>query len=142
MDLEIPQINILIVEDTESVRKTLRQQLSEFGHQAHVQEASGVESAWRSLSEQHGSLKNIEFIFCDWMMPGKDGIALLNMVRKDKRFKHLPFVFITSVSEKEHILHAIRSGVDNYLTKPWEVSELRKRFISTWQKHLELQEKK
>jgi two-component system chemotaxis response regulator CheY len=47
------------------------------------------------------------------------GLELLKTVRGHPKFKHLPFLMITAEAEKENIIEAVKSGVNNYIVKPF-----------------------
>jgi two-component system, chemotaxis family, chemotaxis protein CheY len=52
------------------------------------------------------------------MMPELDGMSLLKKVREDGKFKALPFVLITAVSDKDQIMEAKSMNVNGYILKP------------------------
>jgi two-component system chemotaxis response regulator CheY len=52
------------------------------------------------------------------MMPEMDGIELLKNVRESARWKDLPFVLVTAVSDKDYIVSAKDYGVNGYILKP------------------------
>ena len=63
-------------------------------------------------------------ILCDVMMPGLDGLAVLRNLRNDPRTNHIPFIFLTSKSQREDLRAGMTLGADDYLTKPFTVPEL------------------
>lgn len=65
-----------------------------------------------------------ELILSDRMMPGLDGLQLLDALRADKTLPLIPFVMLTARAAEADRLDALRVGVDDYLTKPFRAEEL------------------
>lgn len=61
------------------------------------------------------------------MMPVMDGFQLLEKLKSDDRWRHLPVVMLTAKANVQAKLQALRIGVDDYLTKPFEEEELKAR---------------
>ena len=59
----------------------------------------------------------IDIIVSDVMMPRMDGIALMKEVKKHPRWSQIPFIALTALNSEEERLHALRIGIDDYLTK-------------------------
>ena len=78
-------------------------------------EAEDGELGYKTLKDN----PDIEFIVSDWNMPNMTGIEFLKTVRADPKFKHLPFLMVTAEAEKENIIEAVKSGVSNYVVKPF-----------------------
>lgn len=62
--------------------------------------------------------KKLKAVFSDFMMPSLDGLELLKAVRSVEKTKSLPFIMITSVSERQAIRTAGNLGVNGYVLKP------------------------
>lgn len=67
-----------------------------------------------------------DVILCDIMMPEYDGYWVLENVRRIDELKNTPFIFITAKSERENFRRGMEMGADDYLTKPFKISELTK----------------
>ena len=104
---------ILVVDDSTPIRRVVKTTLAGLGFR-RVIEANNGEAAWQML--QSGDVK---LIISDWNMPNMTGIELLKAVRGDERFKTLPFLMLTTMAEKEHVLEAKLAGVSNYILKPF-----------------------
>ncbi|QKK03647.1 MAG: response regulator [Pseudomonadota bacterium] len=65
-----------------------------------------------------------DLILLDIEMPRMDGYELASHVRNDPRLKHVPMVMITSRSGEKHRQHARELGVNGYLTKPYQETDL------------------
>ena len=66
----------------------------------------------------------VDIILLDIEMPRMDGYQLASHVRNDAKFKHLPIIMITSRSGEKHRAKAIEIGVNDYLSKPYQESQL------------------
>ncbi|MFL0796552.1 MAG: response regulator [Cellvibrionaceae bacterium] len=124
----LKEIRVLIVDDMESIRNVINGCLRELGVE-HTVQANNGEAAWKLLNETR-----IDMIVCDWDMPQVSGIEFLNMVRNAEEHSHIPFLMLTAESEKEKVSRAIKAGVSDYLTKPFQPKELEYRVIKLLRK--------
>jgi len=104
---------ILTVDDFVSMRRIIKNQLSEMGFQ-QVLEAENGQMAWQVLETNR-----IDIIISDWNMPKMTGLELLKMVRADDRFKNIPFLMVTAESDKDSVVQAVKANVTNYILKPF-----------------------
>jgi DNA-binding NarL/FixJ family response regulator len=65
-----------------------------------------------------------DIVLMDAVMPGMDGFETCRRLKADKNFAHLPVIFMTALSETEHIVKALDAGGVDYVTKPIEPEEL------------------
>jgi chemosensory pili system protein ChpA (sensor histidine kinase/response regulator) len=65
-----------------------------------------------------------DIILLDIEMPRMDGYEVAKQVRGDPRLKHVPIIMITSRAGEKHRARAIELGVDDYLGKPYQESQL------------------
>ncbi len=66
----------------------------------------------------------VDVIICDVMMPRMDGFQLHEAVRARSEFAHIPFLFLTALSEEEDICRGKEAGADDYLVKPFDPRQL------------------
>ncbi|KAB8027729.1 response regulator [Fluviispira multicolorata] len=117
-----PQMNILIVDDFPTMRKIIKSVLKQLGYQ-NISEAEDGQLALNFLKVN----PQIEFIVSDWNMPNMTGIELLKMVRADPKLKHLPFLMVTAEADKDNIVEAVKSGVNNYIVKPFNAATMKEK---------------
>jgi len=108
---------ILIIEDNLEVRENLAEilELSEYEVITAENGKIGVEKAL-----QH----SLDLILCDVMMPELDGYGVLNILGKKPKTAEVPFVFLTAKAEKSDFRKGMNLGADDYITKPFDQSEL------------------
>jgi two-component system chemotaxis response regulator CheY len=109
-----PDMKILVVDDFPTMRRIVKTLLRQNGFTNFIEAEDGAQ-AYETLK----SNPDVEFIVSDWNMPNMTGIEFLKTVRNDPKFKHLPFLMVTAEAEKENIIEAVKSGVSNYVVKPF-----------------------
>lgn len=114
MALAKSDMKILIVDDFPTMRRIVKTLLKQNGYNNFI-EAEDGQIGYQSLREN----PDVEFIVSDWNMPNMTGLEFLKAVRADPKFKHLPFLMVTAEAEKENIIEAVKSGVSNYVVKPF-----------------------
>ena len=112
-------MNILIADDDPVTLKLLSTQLSRWGHT--VYKAMDGDDAWQSLQRNP-----IDIFIVDWIMPGLDGQKLSHRLRKQKR-PYIYLILISALDTKADIVSGLKSGVDDYITKPIDMNVLRAR---------------
>lgn len=108
---------ILLIEDNPEIRDNTHELLEIAGY--HVFSAqNGKEGVEMALAETP------DLIICDVMMPELDGYGVLHILNKDKKTAGVPFIFLTAKTEKADIRKGMDLGADDYLTKPFERTDL------------------
>ncbi len=108
---------LLVVDDDELIRQMLRHQLEEAGFA--VVTADDGRQGLALLARQEVSLALVDLV-----MPGMDGIDFCRQVRDDKRYGYLPIILLTGRSDLGYEVNPFQLGVDDYLTKPVDPTEL------------------
>ncbi|MFD2933478.1 response regulator [Spirosoma flavum] len=108
---------ILLIEDNADIRENT----------AEILELSG----YRVLTAENGKLgveqaltDHPDLIICDIMMPVLDGYGVLHIVNKNPELSGIPFIFLTAKSERVDFRKGMDLGADDYLTKPFDDTEL------------------
>lgn len=107
---------ILVVDDDRDMLGLIRIALSKDGHQVDIQsDATLVDSK---------SCSKYDLILLDVMMPIEDGYSLCNRIREDV---DCPIIFLTAKVEDADVVKGFGLGADDYIKKPFSISELRAR---------------
>jgi DNA-binding response OmpR family regulator len=108
-------MRVLVAEDEAKVVRHLEQGLKAEGYAVDVA-LDGDEALW--LAESHP----YDVMVVDVMMPGKDGFTVVRQLRR----KHIltPVIFVTARGEVEDRVRGLDCGADDYLTKPFSLTEL------------------
>lgn len=118
---------ILIAEDDKFLVKVYTTKLSKEGFQVEV--ASNGEEALKLARE-----KNPDLIFCDLMMPIKDGFEVLKELKADTKLKKIKVVILSNLSQEEDKKRVMDLGAEEYIVKanvPFsEVIALAKKYLA------------
>lgn len=108
---------ILIIEDNAEVRDNISEILELANYQVFRAE-NGKEGVVLAMRE------NPDLILCDIMMPVLDGYGVLHLLKKNDTLCNTPFVFMSAKADKTDLRKGMDLGADDYLTKPFEETEL------------------
>lgn len=115
--LRHPSARILIVEDDPHTLELLKQSLEEDGHVCRS--SQDLRDALRQLQ-----LELPDLILLDRVLPGGDGLGLLQKLRE---VSSLPVLMLTSLSSEDDRVEGLERGADDYLAKPFSLRELKAR---------------
>jgi DNA-binding response OmpR family regulator len=127
-------MKVLIAEDDAVSRRVLAATLDRFGYEV-VAVADGAE-AWTALRSEDAP----HLAILDWMMPEIDGVEVCRRVRALSAAAPPYLILLTAKSEKVDVVTGLDAGASDYLTKPFDRSELRAR-VQVGARVVELQEK-
>ena len=115
------KMKILVVDDFSTMRRIVKNVLKQIGYEVFEEAEDGVHA--------YTKLKNGGFglVVSDWNMPNMDGVDLLRKVRSDPEIRDTPFLMVTAEAEKHKIVEAIKSGVSNYIVKPFTAEVLKEK---------------
>lgn len=109
--------NILIVDDSESIREVVSFTLENEGHNVMV--ASDGTDALKFLDG-----RKIDLIITDLHMPQMNGIELIKKVRKTEDYKRIPILFLTTESQRDRKMEAKAAGATGWIIKPFVPAKL------------------
>ncbi len=111
---------ILVADDEAFNRIILQDILESQGHHVTLAE-DGKQTIEMAFAEPP------DVVLLDIMMPKMDGYEVCSQLRKDSRTAHLPILIITALKDRAERLKGIRSGANDFLTKPIDAEEIRLR---------------
>lgn len=108
---------ILLIEDNDFIRENTAEILELTGYTVYTAENGkiGVEKAL---------IHPPDLVICDIMMPVLDGYGVLHIFNKNPTLSGIPFIFLTAKTERTDFRKGMELGADDYLTKPFDESEL------------------
>lgn len=108
---------ILLIEDNAEIRENMAEIMMLANYCVYTAEngKSGIGMALEHLPD---------LIICDIMMPELDGYGVLHLLQKNSVLRNVPFIFLTARSERAEIRKGMEMGADDYITKPFNGTEL------------------
>ena len=106
-------MKVLVVDDFATMRRIVRNILKQLGF-TNIVEADDGTTALEIMKTD-----KIDLVLCDWNMPKVSGLDLLKQMKADSDLKNIPFLMITAEAQKQNIIEAVKTGVSNYIVKPF-----------------------
>jgi PleD family two-component response regulator len=111
---------LLIVEDDFDISNMLKIYFTGQGYEADVAPRGSV-----ALEKTRHTLPHL--IVLDIMLPDIDGFEVCRILRTNTRTSHVPIIFLTQKDERSDKLQGLELGADDYITKPFDIEELKLR---------------
>lgn len=106
-------MTVLVVDDSAVMRKIVVKALNEGGHTEILEASNGKEALDKS--------GEADIVFTDWNMPVMDGLTFVKELRKNSK---VPIIMVTTEGGQKEVLEAMKSGVNDYIVKPFEPNVL------------------
>lgn len=121
-------IPVLVIDDDELVRIELKRTLKLYGFKVYLAKdgPTGLELAQK---------KKPTFILLDWMMPEMDGLEVLSELKHSKNTEHIPVFMLTDRGKISDLDKAFEIEVDDYVIKPFDMTDLGKIIKAKWEKY-------
>ncbi len=116
-------VKILAIDDDKAILELIKVNLELSGYTCIT--ASDPIKGFAILKQE-----DITLIILDVMMPEVDGFSLAMKIRQNKETKDIPIIMLTALGALDDKLKGFSSGVDDYLTKPFEIEELKARVLA------------
>ncbi len=113
-DIELikEEILILVVEDSNTQAEHLKNILHNEGYRISI--ARNGEMALEKIQKE-----SPDVIISDILMPVMDGYELCTRIKKDKRFKQIPVILLTALTDPQDVIRGLNAGADNFIPKPY-----------------------
>ena len=118
---------ILLVDDLQENRELLSRRLSRLGYSVAM-----TETGQQAL--EFVSTNPVDLILLDIMMPGLNGIEVLQRLKSNPATRHTPVVMLSSVDQMDAVVHCIKLGAEDFLPKPFNATLLMARIESSLSK--------
>ena len=116
-------IKILAIDDEPSILELIKVNLELMGYTCII--STDPVRGFAILKQE-----DISLVILDVMMPEVDGYSLAMKIRQNKDTKDIPIIMLTALNRLDDKLKGFNSGVDDYLTKPFEIEELKARVLA------------
>ena len=113
-------MKVLAVDDSSTMRRIMVQMLKKMGY-SDISEAGDGQEALHILQSEGP----FDLLLTDWNMPVMSGLELTQAVRADERMAAMPILMVTTRNMKQDIVAAMKAGVNNYVTKPFDAKTIK-----------------
>jgi putative two-component system response regulator len=113
---------VLVIDDDNAIRKITQTLVEGLGHE--------VEAARDGIEGLAKLQLGVDLVLLDVVMPGLDGFDVCRRIRQDPAGRDVPVIMVTTLQTKEHRLHAVEAGANDFIAKPVDELELRIRTTS------------
>jgi DNA-binding response OmpR family regulator len=115
-----PKSKILVVEDDQDLAEMLNSYLRVQGYEV-------ITSHWGEEGIQSAQNERPDLLILDIRLPDIDGFEVARRLRADRKTSKIPIIFLTERRERNDKLAGLELGADDYITKPFDVQEMRLR---------------
>ncbi len=116
-------MKVLVVDDSVTMRRIIINSLKDSSFDDIVEAGDGLEGM--------SNMEEIELVLTDWNMPEMDGLTFVKEIRKSPMYSTVPIIMITTEGAKNDVVEALKSGVNNYVVKPFDKDTLLKKVKAT-----------
>ncbi|GAB4092542.1 response regulator [Flaviaesturariibacter terrae] len=110
---------ILLIDDNPVIRENIAE-LLELSRYQVVTASNGRQGVAEAIAQKP------DLILCDIMMPELDGYGVLHLLQRNPELQQIPFIFLTAKSDQSDIRTGMSLGADDYITKPFDTTDLLK----------------
>jgi len=120
-------INVLIVDDSSTMRKIVQRNLKQTGLDlGEIFQAGDGQEGLAILNQETVSL-----VLSDWNMPNMDGLGMVEAIRANEAWSHIQIIMITTEGGEAKVQEAVAAGANGYVKKPFTADDLEAQLTST-----------
>jgi DNA-binding response OmpR family regulator len=108
---------ILIVDDEEDILNTICFRLEAEGFEC-ITSQDGIDALAKAREEKP------DLILLDIMLPRMNGYKVSRLLKFDEKYRHIPILMLTAKAQDNDVIMGLETGVDSYITKPFEMKTL------------------
>ncbi|MDR2802652.1 MAG: response regulator [Prevotellaceae bacterium] len=123
---------LLLVEDHDDMREYLTESLSQTYHVVSTADGAKVVGLTKEI--------NPDIIIADVLIPGLRGDEICRLLKSSIETSHIPFILLSALSDKEHIIMGLEAGANDYIIKPFDFNVLNARIRNILQRREQLRE--
>lgn len=117
-------MKLLTIDDSRTIRRVIAGVGAMLGFEVLEAENGAV-----GIQVLEGHSEEVALILLDWNMPGMNGLEVLQAIKADPRWQHIPVMMVTTEGERSYIVKAIQAGAMHYLTKPFSQEDMAARIM-------------
>jgi len=114
-----PNIKILVVDDSGTMRIMFKQMLNKAGFENIVMAVNGDDGIKKVQEDTP------DIVISDWNMPQKDGLEFLQWLRSKDAYKNLPFIMATAQADKGQQITIMEAGGNGHVPKPFDAAQIK-----------------
>lgn len=111
-------IKILVVDDSVGIRLAAKKVFQNLG----FKQISAADDGTTALEEL--KKESFDLVVADWNMPNMSGIDLLKAMKAEESLASIPFLLVTGEENQDVLMDAMRAGISNFMTKPYDAKVL------------------
>ena len=115
-------LKALVVDDSKTIRMIIRRILVELGYE--VCEAGNGKEALDVLAVEKTA---VSLVLADWNMPEVNGLELVTRLRQDPDYSSIKVIMVTTETEMDHMVTALKAGANEYVMKPFTKNILKEK---------------
>jgi len=111
-------MKILLADESPGNRQYTKKMLTNMGFK-NIIEAGDINRVFTKINESEENEDPVQFIICDWDLPGGGGLELLKQIRAGEKTKAMRFLMVNSEAAQQNVVLAVKSGVNNVIVRPY-----------------------
>ena len=108
-------------------QRMYKRYLSQIGQEKIILANNGQDALRKVSTSNNNEEASFDLVLCDSNMPEMDGMGFIKAMKENPESKNIPIIMVTTETEKEKIIEAVRNGVSHYIVKPFTQDTLKEK---------------